>query len=274
MADRRETRVSPDGTQPRGHQIDAHEPLCTSSALDRVQAVTSRIGALPPAPRVAPERTGTGARSGRTSRPDGRRGEPDGGADPAEPAGQTADDDPTVAQILDALVLLRRLRAELESWEPRLIAAARERGASWAELAPALGVASRQAAERRYLRLRPSDDDAAHLTRDDRVRAERDRRAGDRAVARWARDNGADLRQLAGQITALTDLAPSARADLDRLHEALGDSDPSTLVRLITETARHLRPAHPALAARVDAMTERIDEVRQSTRERRASGRS
>src|SRR5579859_5313903 len=63
------------------------------------------------------------------------------------------------AQFLVALALLRELRAQIAAWEPDLIDAARNRGASWAELAPALGVASRQAAERRYLRLRPSPDD-------------------------------------------------------------------------------------------------------------------
>jgi hypothetical protein len=271
MAERRKNRTIPHDA----HHTDPPEPLSASSALDRVQAVTSRIRGIPPVPRTAPENTDGSGRPGPAAHgqcPDGSE------AGPADPAGRhggvVEEDVPTAAQILDALVLLRRLRAELETWEPMLIAAARRQGASWAELAPALGVASRQAAERRYLRLRPGDGEAAHLRRDDRVRAERDRRAGDRAVAQWARDNGADLRQLAGQITALTDLAPAARADLDRLHHALGSGDPSVLVRLITEAARHLRPTHPALAARVDAMNERIDEVRQVTRERRSARRS
>src|SRR3954463_8973854 len=51
---------------------------------------------------------------------------------------------------------LRSLREQLAGWEPELIAAARSGGTSWAALAPALGVASRQAAERRVLRLRAS----------------------------------------------------------------------------------------------------------------------
>src|ERR1700743_2923826 len=57
------------------------------------------------------------------------------------------------AALLQALVMLRDLRAELSAWEPELITAAREAGVSWALLAPALGVTSRQAAERGYLRL-------------------------------------------------------------------------------------------------------------------------
>src|SRR4051812_35323447 len=110
-------------------------------------------------------------------------------------------------QALAALLLLRELRDQLAGWEPWLIEAAREAGASWAELAHPLGVASRQAAERRYLRVRPG---APGVTGEQRVQATRDRRAADRSVADWARAHAADLRQLAGQITALTDLPVDA----------------------------------------------------------------
>ncbi|MFC6016828.1 hypothetical protein ACFP2T_11495 [Plantactinospora solaniradicis] len=228
----------------------------TSAALDRVQAVTNRIGAGgPPSGPSAP----TGPATGHGQEPAMAETDVDG------------DGEVTADQVLSALALLRKLRAELESWEPQLIAAARQRGASWADLAPALGVASRQAAERRYLRLRPTVDDTPQQTRDDRVRAERDRRAGERAVARWASDNGADLRQLAGQITALTDLAPAARPSLDRLHDALGGPDPAALVRLLSDTQPHLLADHQALADRVDAMNLRVDAVRQDGRDRRTS---
>ncbi|MDG4787450.1 hypothetical protein O7626_16170 [Micromonospora sp. WMMD1102] len=220
------------------------------TAFDRVQAVTSQVG-------VATAPTPGGA----------RRPGPRAGTGPADGPEVTVD------QVLTALVLLRQLRAELESWEPRLIAAARQRGASWAELAPALGVASRQAAERRYLRLRPADKDAAARTRDDRVRAERDRRAGDRAAASWARDNGADLRQLAGQIAALTDLGTAARPSLDRLHDALGGADPNALLRPLAEAEQHLRADHPGLAAQVEAMNEHLGEVRERTRRHRGRPR-
>ncbi|MFY1671004.1 hypothetical protein ACN27G_13695 [Plantactinospora sp. WMMB334] len=213
----------------------AGEPAA-GAAFDRVQAVTSRIGGATRPPRDADQKV-------------------------------------TVDDALAALALLRQLRTELESWEPRLIAAARERGASWAELAPALGVASRQAAERRYLRLRPATEEVPRQTRDDRVLAERDRRAGDRAAAGWARDNGADLRQLAGQITALTDLGPAARTSLDRLHDALGNTDPNALVRPLSDARQHLRTDHPGLAARVDAMHEHLHDIRRRTQERRTSSR-
>ncbi|MEC3982011.1 HSP18 transcriptional regulator [Amycolatopsis sp. H20-H5] len=58
--------------------------------------------------------------------------------------------------LLAALSALRSLREERSGWEPELITAARAAGVSWTALVPALGVASRQAAERRYLRLQPS----------------------------------------------------------------------------------------------------------------------
>src|SRR6476469_7102321 len=120
-------------------------------------------------------------------------------------------------RVVAALAALRSVREELGVWEPELIAAARAAGASWASLAPALGVASRQAAERRFLRLRPSA--TGETTGEGRVDAERDRRAGDRAVADWARSNAAVLRQLAGQVSAL-----------DGLGAALGEDDVTTLL--------------------------------------------
>ncbi len=92
-------------------------------------------------------------------------------------------------------------------WESGLIETARAAGASWADLADPLGVASRQAAERRYLRLRPGPEGS---TGEQRVRATRDRRAGDRSITTWARENAADLRSLAGRITALADLPAAA----------------------------------------------------------------
>lgn len=48
--------------------------------------------------------------------------------------------------------MLREVREELAGWESGLIETARGEGASWADLAGPLGVASLQAAERRYPR--------------------------------------------------------------------------------------------------------------------------
>jgi hypothetical protein len=166
-----------------------------------------------------------------------------------------------VAELLDALVLLRWAQIELAGVEPTLIAAARATGISWQALAPALGVASRQAAERRYLRSASATDQTG-ATRDARVQAERDRRAAHRAAAQWANDNSADLRRLAGQITALTDLDETAAAALARLHQALGNPDASALPALLAETHHHL-PRHPDLAAQVDTVTAHTDQILQ-----------
>ena len=65
----------------------------------------------------------------------------------------------SAADVLAALAELRGVQEQLAAWEPTLIGAARDAGASWAAIAPALGVASRQAAERRYLRLNPHATD-------------------------------------------------------------------------------------------------------------------
>jgi hypothetical protein len=176
--------------------------------------------------------------------------------------------------ILDAIVLLRRVREELDAAEPALVAAARRAGVSWQALAPALGVASRQAAERRYLRSAHAPGRHGAGTRDDRVRAERDRRAGTRAVDRWANDNTADLRRLAGQLAALPDL-PAAAEDLDRLHRALGDRDATALPPLLAAVREHLadRPEHVGLADQIDAVTETAAKVRRATQLHRDAGR-
>ena len=171
------------------------------------------------------------------------------------------------APVLAALVLLRHLREDLAAWEPELIAAARESGISWAALAPALGVTSRQAAERRYLRLRPSD--SGESTGEERVRAERDRRAGERAVSQWARENSAPLRQLAGQVSALTGLSSTAQASVDLVQRALTEDDPATLLSPLADAQSHLEPSHPSLAQQIGDITERTEALRSDTRDRR-----
>ncbi|NEA18545.1 type III effector protein, partial [Streptomyces halstedii] len=80
-------------------------------------------------------------------------------------------------------------------------------------------------------------------------------RAADRTNATWARRNAADLRRLAGQITALTDLPPAARRPLTDLHTALAHDDPADLISPLTATRPHLAAVHPHLADRLDALT-------------------
>ncbi|MGI5401232.1 type III effector protein [Streptomyces sp. CA-135486] len=172
-------------------------------------------------------------------------------------------------QALAALLLLREVCHQLAGWETSLIEAARDAGASWADLAHPLGVTSRQAAERRYLRLLPGADGS---TGEQRVKATRDRRAADRTVTAWARDNAADLRQLAGQITALTNLPTEARTPISRLTRALADNDAAHLVGPLADTRLHLRDGHPDLAARVDHLTHEADQLRQNSNKQRRSG--
>ncbi|MFC0526981.1 hypothetical protein [Phytohabitans kaempferiae] len=166
-------------------------------------------------------------------------------------------------RALAALATLHELRELLDEWEPQLIEVARASGLSWAQLAPTLGVASRQAAEKRYLRLRRADSEEAGTTQDQRVQAVRDRRAGDRAATAWARTHGADLRQLAGQVSGLTDLGEQAQPSLDRLHDALGSEEPEALVPLLAATHEHLPNGHSGLADRVAEISRASAQARQ-----------
>jgi hypothetical protein len=183
------------------------------------------------------------------------------------------------SQLLAVLVTLRRLRSHLDQWEPVLIDAARDRGLTWAQIAPALGLASRQAAERRYLRLKPHALDRPGVTREHRVEATRNERSGDRAVADWARDNAAALRQLAGQITAITTddadgtvVSPvAASAAIDRVRAVLGSSDAAELVQPLAAAGPPLRASHPGLADQITALTETTDKIRDADLARRTT---
>ncbi|MET9852459.1 HSP18 transcriptional regulator [Streptomyces sp. NPDC006450] len=178
----------------------------------------------------------------------------------------TSDPDGGPHPALAALVMLREVREQLAGWESGLIEAARDAGASWADLAGPLGVASRQAAERRYLRLRPGTEGS---TGEQRVEATRATRAADRTVTAWARDNAADLRRLAGQVTSLTGLPAGAEAAVGDLNVALADSDVARLVRPLADTRAHLRPEDSELAARIDAVTRHTDQLRRNTHDQR-----
>lgn len=162
-------------------------------------------------------------------------------------------------QALASLLLLREVREQLAGWETGLIETARAAGASWADLATPLGVASRQAAERRYLRLRPGP---AGSTGEERVNATRNRRAADRTVDAWARTNAADLRRLAAQITALTDLPTTAHTAVSHLDTALAADDAAGLLAPLTAARPHLRTDHPDLAARIDTLIQHSNQLR------------
>ncbi|HVV24039.1 MAG TPA: HSP18 transcriptional regulator [Pseudonocardiaceae bacterium] len=177
-------------------------------------------------------------------------------------AGQTAD------ELLAALAALRELRLLIAAWEPELITAARQAGATWTQLAPALGVTSRQAAERRYLRLQPTE--TGETTGEARVQATRDQRAGQRAVDHWARANAAELRQLAGEISGLADLNPEARNRADEVHAALA-GEATDLLGPLDDVRSHLVADHPGPAARITAIAEDAAAHRNSTLDSRRS---
>lgn len=178
-------------------------------------------------------------------------------AHPPAPAPPPADSGPHPA--LAALLTLREIREQLAGWESGLIETARGEGASWAELAGPLGVASRQAAERRYLRLRPGTPGS---TGEQRVQATRDTRAADRAVTAWARDNAADLRRLAAEVTSLTTLPTDAADAIGALNLALGHDDAARLVHPLIDARAHLRPQDTDLAARIDDLTRHTEQLR------------
>jgi hypothetical protein len=180
--------------------------------------------------------------------------------DPTQPA--PSPDPAASADLLAALARLRAVQDRLAAWEPLLIGAARSRGASWAAIAPALGVASRQAAERRYLRLNPHAADPGGMTGEQRVQAARDRRAGDRAVARWARSNAATLRRLAAQVTALDDLDEATQLSVERIHHALGDHDSTTLLAPLADAGPKLEESHPGLAGQIAGINTATDQLR------------
>lgn len=178
-------------------------------------------------------------------------------------------------RLLAALTGLHELRAALAAWEPELITAARAAGVSWAALAPALGVTSRQAAERRYLRLQPSA--TGETTGEGRIDAQRDRRAGDRAVSDWARRNAAVLRQLAAHVTAADGMTAAGRRAAAGVAKALADDDAATLLGPLAATHRHLTAGHADLAGRVGEVGEQTGRIRDeaiSDRRRRSAPRS
>ncbi|MFF5900613.1 type III effector protein [Streptomyces argenteolus] len=179
--------------------------------------------------------------------------------------GGTEGEQASSEQALAALLLLRELRDRLAGWEPGLIEAARAAGTSWADLARPLGVTSRQAAERRYLRVRPG---APGSTGEQRVQATRSGRAADRTVTTWARDNSADLRQIAGEIAALADM-PGAQ--IARISAALADNDAANLIAPLTDARSHLADDHPDLAARVDSISRHTDRLRQDSNDQRSA---
>ncbi|MER6655067.1 hypothetical protein ABT248_31570 [Streptomyces sp. NPDC000971] len=123
-----------------------------------------------------------------------------------------ATDELTETDLLAGILVIRALREKLTEDERRLIAAARRKKVTWARLAEALELRSRQAAERRYLQLR-TDMDELHgstLTQQERIGYARDQRDR-RAERAWAVSNATTIRELARRLLNVTDL--QCRAD-------------------------------------------------------------
>ncbi|WP_405682749.1 type III effector protein [Streptomyces sp. NBC_00057] len=172
-------------------------------------------------------------------------------------------------EALDALRLMRDMCRRLALWEPGLIEAARGAGASRADIAHPLSVSSRQAAERRYLRLCTGH---VGITGEQRIQAIRDRRAADRAVSAWARGNAADLRRPTGEITSLTGLCEQARAAMAELGVALGEDDPVRLIGPLAKVCPYPEGRRD-LAGRVDRVMRQVENLRSRRKPRTVSGR-
>ena len=120
--------------------------------------------------------------------------------------------------VLAALLVIRQLRDDFTEAEGHLIEAARARGVTWARLASALEVKSRQSAERRYLSLRGDESGHATTTRD-RVHAARDHRAEAKARTRFLAEHADDIRALAERLAAVPGLQQRAdAAEADHQH--------------------------------------------------------
>jgi hypothetical protein len=135
---------------------------------------------------------------------------------------------PSPMSMPAALAAIAARRAALDDLERRVIDASRDVGLSWSDIAAALGLHSRQAAEQRRLRLGEADDIKAARSRRRRIRSD-DAHAG-AAVTR--------LRHAAAQLADAIDVhAPRTHESASRLAQqtlrAAADGPPGALVDLV-----------------------------------------
>jgi hypothetical protein len=130
-------------------------------------------------------------------------------------------DNPGRDSLLSALARTAELRSDLDTAERRLIGLARERGATWQEIATVLGLRSRQAAEQRWLRLTGAQSGTAGRDPGE-ARRERDRQR----IA----DNAAG-----GEVVAL-------RAAVRALFDRMGSGESPALPRRTLQLALHATP--------------------------------
>lgn len=139
---------------------------------------------------------------------------------------------PTRDDLVAALTMVPGLRQDLDELEAALIDRVRDSGVSWHDIAAALGLRSRQAAEQRRLRLKSAqvgrDPTEARRHRRDQLAA--DRGAGERIVrlreavkhlvARLEQDDPTDrpaVRLAHRTLRIALDASPGALVDLARL---------------------------------------------------------
>lgn len=147
----------------------------------------------------------------------------------------------SVPDVVAALALLARLRADLDSAEEQLITLAREHRVSWRQVAEALGLRSRQAAEQRWLRLRSAGHRDPAAERSQRQRQQRiDTTIG-------TADLRARVVALHSHLARRPDLGPHAPAAqlARRTLAAAADAPPGPLVDLARWAARDLRVIPP-----------------------------
>ncbi|MEU7823059.1 hypothetical protein [Catellatospora sp. NPDC049133] len=175
---------------------------------------------------------------------------------------------------LAALVLRRSAVAALAGLEAALIRAARDSGIPWNDIAQAVGVESRQAAERRYLRLCA---DREGLDLDQRIEQERDAHAATRARRHWAHDHGPRLQELCARLlAALPDASGQGLSrDLSFFH---GQSHLEGFPYQMEQAAQIVAASDPALADEVLLLwREYLDiphQVHAAAQQRRAHRRS
>ncbi|MDL5199528.1 hypothetical protein [Streptomyces sp. ALI-76-A] len=126
--------------------------------------------------------------------------------------------DATDADLLAALLAIRMLREKLDHDELKLTSLARTKKITWARIAQWQELSGRQAAERRHLQLsraytRP--DGTVPRTQSERVEQARERRSR-RAERDWARQHAQQIRRIAAQLAAISDL----QERVDRSQEA------------------------------------------------------
>lgn len=152
----------------------------------------------------------------------------------------------TTADPLEGLERIEAVRREVDEAERELIEAARAQGHGWAEIAAALGLRSRQAAEQRWLRLSSVErrDPGPERARR-RVQQSVDARAGVE-IARLRKAVIAAYRQVKGPellkqtLAAAIDAPPGALFELAA--KAVGDSQETTEMHALREALRAAIP--------------------------------